>query len=56
LAKKGGLSAAQIRSWLVTALLVFVALNILLAVVRPFLPLIVVGIGLITVAGWLLRH
>ena len=46
----------QIRSWLITALFVFVALNILLAVIRPFLGYIVVGIVAITVAGVLLRR
>jgi hypothetical protein len=46
----------QIRSWLITALFVFVALNILLAVIRPFLGFIVVGIVAITVAGILLRR
>jgi hypothetical protein len=46
----------QIRSWLVTALLVFVALNILLAVIRPFLGFIVVGIVVITVGAILIRR
>jgi hypothetical protein len=48
--KSSHLSSAQIRSWLVTALGVFVALSILLAVIRPFLPFVVVGIVLITIA------
>lgn len=52
--KNSHLSSAQIRSWLITALAVFVGLQILLAVIRPFLPFIVVGIVLITIAGWLL--
>ena len=52
--KTSHLSSAQIRSWLVTALAVFVGLQILLAIIRPFLPFIVVGIVLIAVAGWLL--
>lgn len=57
MSKEGGhLTPARIRSWLVTALSVFVALNILLAVIRPLLPFIVVGIVLITVAGWLYGH
>jgi hypothetical protein len=51
-----GHMSKQIRSWLITALLVFVALNILLAVIRPYLGFIMVGIVVITVAGILLRR
>jgi hypothetical protein len=49
----GGITPKQIKQWLTTALFVFVALNILLAVIRPFLPYIIVGIVLITVGGML---
>jgi uncharacterized membrane protein len=56
MSKKGGLSPAQIRSWLVTALLVFVALNVLVGVLHTLLPYLVVALLLITIAGWLLRH
>ena len=48
-----GLSVGRVRAWLVTALLVFAGLNILLAVVRPFVAYLVVGIVLITIARWL---
>ena len=53
---KKGISPGQIRSWLITALLVFVAGNILLAIVKPLLPFILVGIALITVGGLLYRR
>jgi uncharacterized membrane protein YvlD (DUF360 family) len=55
MSKKGGLSPAQIRAWLVTALVVFVTLNVLLAVIRPLLPYLVAGLVVLTVGGWLLR-
>ena len=48
----GHITPRLIRSWLATALAVFVVLNILLAVMRPFLPYIVVGIVLITIGRW----
>jgi hypothetical protein len=57
MSKEGGhLSARQIRSWLVTALAVFCGLQVLLAIIRPFLPFIMLGILLITIAGWLYRR
>ena len=52
---KGGISLNQIRSWLITALCVFVAGNILLAILRPLLPFILLGIVLVTVVGWFYR-
>jgi len=52
----GGISPKQIKQWLTTALFVFVALNILLAIIRPFVPLIIVGIVLITVGGMIYKR
>ena len=53
----GGITPQQIRQWLITALFVFVVLNILLAMVRPFLGIIMAGIVAITVGGMLYeRH
>jgi hypothetical protein len=47
----------RVRGWLITALLVFVALNILLAVLRPLLPFLLVGLALVVIGGMLLgRH
>lgn len=51
----GGLDK-KIRSWLTTALFVLVALNILLAIIRPFLGIIVAGIVVITVARLLYKR
>jgi hypothetical protein len=50
----GGITPKQIRQWLITALFVIVALNILLAVIRPFLGIIMAGILVITVGRWIL--
>jgi hypothetical protein len=52
----GGISPKQIRIWLMTALFVFVCLNILLAVIHWLLPYIIAGIILITVGGMLYKR
>ena len=52
----GGLDPKKIREWLITALIVFMVLNILLAVLKPYLGIIVVGIVVITVGRILLKR
>jgi hypothetical protein len=51
-----GVSASQIRAWLITALCVFFAGNILLAIIRPLIPFKVMGIILISVGALLYRR
>ena len=51
-----GIIPKQIRQWLITALFVFVVLNILLAIIRPFLGIIMAGIVAITVGGMLYKR
>jgi hypothetical protein len=51
MSKKGGqLSASQISSWLISALVALVALNILLAVIQAYLPLIIALVALVLIA------
>ncbi|WP_285250214.1 hypothetical protein [Pseudarthrobacter sp. fls2-241-R2A-168] len=43
----------EVRSALITAVLVFVAMQFLVAAMQPYLPLVLIGIVAITV-GWML--
>lgn len=51
----GGIDSDRIRSWLITALLVFVAGNILLSIIKPLVPILLVGVVILTIAIWLHR-
>lgn len=56
MSKEGqGFSAGQVRAWLVTALLAGVALNILFAVIRAYLPLLAMLAALVLIVRLLWR-
>jgi hypothetical protein len=41
----------ELRTMLVTALVVFLAMQLLVAVIQPYIPIILIGVVVITV-GW----
>lgn len=51
----GRITSGQVRGWLVTALVAGIALNILFAVIRAYLPLMAVLVALIFVVRVLWR-